>query len=446
MRLADLSMSEKFRALPLEYRKQQIAGMTDQQLAELRFVWANYWARPKQQPPPGDWATWVVRAGRSFGKTRCGSGWVHKRAMETTRWMAMVARTPADARDNMIESPGGILASTPPDERPNYEPSKRRITWSNGSWATIYSDEEPDQLRGFSGDTAWLDEFAKFQNPRETWDNLAFGMREISSDQPRRLITTTPRPLEILREIEKLPSTVVVIGSSFENVNNVHAKFYEDLKRYEGTRIGRQEINAEIVDDMPGALWTRALLEASRVTSHPEFKRVVVGVDPSGTAGSSGESSNKVGIVCVGLGINDLGYVLEDATCSLSPAGWGRRVFDLASMYKADRIVVERNFGGAMAEHVLRTIDLNASIKMVTASRGKVARAEPVAALYEKGRIKHVKPFPTLEDQLIQFLPEGYVGESSPDAADAAIWAITELMLPKRWMVDQTGAGLPITG
>jgi phage terminase large subunit-like protein len=346
----------------------------------------------------------------------------------------------------MIESPGGILASTPPDERPNSEPSKRRITWSNGSWATIYSDEEPDQLRGFSGDTAWLDEFAKFQNPRETWDNLAFGMREISSDQPRRLITTTPRPLEILREIEKLPSTVVVIGSSFENVNNVHAKFYEDLKRYEGTRIGRQEINAEIVDDMPGALWTRALLEASRVTSHPEFKRVVVGVDPSGTAGSSGESSNKVGIVCVGLGINDLGYVLEDATCSLSPAGWGRRVFDLASMYKADRIVVERNFGGAMAEHVLRTIDLNASIKMVTASRGKVARAEPVAALYEKGRIKHVKPFPTLEDQLIQFLPEGYVGESSPDAADAAIWAITELMLPKRWMVDQTGAGLPITG
>jgi phage terminase large subunit-like protein len=217
-------------------------------------------------PPDGDWATWVLRAGRGFGKTRTGSGWVHERAIEHPgRWIALVARTPADARDYMIEGPGGLLRNTHPRERPLYEPSKRRLTWPNRSWATIYSDEEPDQCRGFSGDTAWLDELAKFQNATETWHCLAFGMRETSSDRPRILVTTTPRPIPILAQIERLPSTVVVQGSSYENARNLDPRWFDDaLTRYEGTRLGRQEIDAEILDDTPGALWTREVLEKSR--------------------------------------------------------------------------------------------------------------------------------------------------------------------------------------
>jgi phage terminase large subunit-like protein len=196
---------------------------------------------------------------------------VHERALEhPRRWIALVARTPADARDYMIEGPGGILRNSPPQERPNYEPSKRRLTWPNGSWATIYSDEEPDQTRGFSGDTAWLDEFAKFVNPEDTWTNLSFGMRESSNDKPRRLITTTPRPLAILTQIKAMESTVVVTGSSYENADNLDPAWFSDvLAHYEGTRLGRQEINAEILEDVVGALWTRAMLDRARFNCGP---------------------------------------------------------------------------------------------------------------------------------------------------------------------------------
>jgi phage terminase large subunit-like protein len=334
----------------------------------------------------------------------------------------------------MIEGPGGLLRNAHPKVKPHYEPSKRRVTWPNGSWATIYSDEEPDQLRGFSGDTAWLDEFAKFSNPRDCWDNLEFGMREASTDQPRRLITTTPRPLQILTEIEKLKSTIVVVGSSYENRSNLDPKWFSDtLARYEGTRLGRQEIRAEILDDMPGALWTRDMLEKATIKDKPpEFRRVVVGVDPSGTAGGDEDGGNSIGIVAVGLGMDGLAYVLADNTCSLSPAGWGRRTIETATAYKADRIVAERNFGGAMVEHVIRTCDKNASLKLVTASRGKVARAEPIAALYEQGKVKHVGSFPEMEDQMCAFTAEGYAGEGSPDRADALVWALTELMITKK--------------
>jgi len=247
--------------------RNKLEAATDAQVLDAFFDWRGTWARAKQLPPEGDWTTWVVRAGRAFGKTVAGACWVHERAMEHPgRWIALVARTPADARDYMIEGPGGILKNTHPRERPLYEVSKRRVTWPNRSWATIYSDEEPDQLRGFSGDTAWLDELCKFQNVADTWNNLQFGMREKSNDRPRVLVTTTPRPNPILTQIEHLPSTVVITGSSYENRKNLDPRWFEDvLQRYDGTRIGRQEINAEILDDVQGALWTRELLDRCRL-------------------------------------------------------------------------------------------------------------------------------------------------------------------------------------
>lgn len=249
-----------------EERRKILSNLTDKDKTEFLFDWRR-WAREKQLAPPGDWAVWVLRAGRLFGKTRAGSAWVHQRALAWAgRWTAIVAKTPADARDYMIEGPSGILKTTHPDYRPLYEPSKRRLTWSNGSWATVYSGEEPDQLRGFSGDTAWIDEFAKFQNPQDVWDNLAFGMRELSNDRPRILITSTPRGIAILRAIEDLPTTVTVVGTSRENAENVDPRALQEiLDRYEGTRLGRQEIEAEILTDVPGALWTRAMLATAQL-------------------------------------------------------------------------------------------------------------------------------------------------------------------------------------
>ena len=254
---AEMSLAERLALLPVEERKDFWHDWQDEAVAALEFDW-QFWARPKQLPPPGDWLTWVVRAGRGWGKSRSGAGWVHQRAMDFAgRWCAMVGKTPADARDYMIEGPGGILKNCPPHERPEYEPSKRRLTWPNGSWATIYSSEEADQLRGFSGDTAWLDELAKYKNPREVWDNLQFGMREVSSDQPRVVITTTPRPLPLLEEIEAKPTTVTVIGSSYENRANLSPLWFsETLAAYEGTRLGRQEIHAEILDEVEGRVYS----------------------------------------------------------------------------------------------------------------------------------------------------------------------------------------------
>ena len=399
---------------------------------ELNWDWL-FWARPKQQAPPGDWATWIISAGRGFGKTRAGSGWVHGRAMAAPgRWIAMVARTPADARDYMVEGPGGLLRNTAPGERPLYESSKRRLTWPNGSWATIYSDEEPDQLRGFSGDTAWLDEFAKFKNAKDGWDNLQFGMREASADRPRRLITTTPRPIPILQKIIAMPTTVLVRGSSHENARNLDPTWFkETLASYEGTRVGRQEIYAEILNDVPGALWTRDNLDKALMTCQlPDMARVVVAVDPSGTRGES-DGGDMIGIIVAGKGVDGRGYVMADRSCKLSPAGWGARVVDAYHEFSADRIVAERNYGGAMVQHVIRTADPRAAYKEVTASRGKIVRAEPVAALYEQCRVGHVAKLSLLEDQMCQMGSDGFLGEGSPDRVDAMVWALTELMLER---------------
>ena len=253
----DRSLAESLALLPEPDRRAVINGLSAAELVALDQDW-TFWARAKQLPPAGDWLTWLLQTGRGFGKTFAGAGWVHARAMASPgRWCALVAKTPADARDVMIEGPAGLLKNTPPHERPVYESSKRRVTWPNGSWGTLYSSEEPDQLRGFSGDTAWLDEFGKYANPREVWDNLQFGMREVSADRPRVCITTTPRPLPILEEIEAKRTTVTVRGSSYENRANLAPQWFaETLAAYEGTRLGRQEIHGERLDDVEGRVYS----------------------------------------------------------------------------------------------------------------------------------------------------------------------------------------------
>src|SRR5438477_7571999 len=422
------------RAFSREQVESALAQLSDNEGALLLTYWP-FWARPEQLPPDGAWTTWLYMGGRGAGKTRAGAEWITARvANGLGRRIALVASTAADARDVMIEGESGLLAVSPAWHRPLYEPSKRRITWPNGAVATLFSAEKPDALRGPQHDTAWCDELAKWKYLEAAWDNLQLGLRLGSI--PRQVITTTPRALASLKAIIARSDTVVTRGTSYDNrINLAPAFFSEIIRRYEGTRFGRQEINAELLDDVSGALWTRAMLDAARLghgVSPPQMARVVVGVDPSGTRGDDDRAS--VGIVAAGKGIDGIGYVLADFTCALSPAGWGRRVAEAVSAHKADCVVAEANFGGAMVESVLAAANVGARVKMVTASRGKIVRAEPIAALYEQNRVRHAGACSALEDQLIAFTTEGYVGEGSPDRADAMIWALTELLLQQNVM------------
>lgn len=409
----------------------ELAKLSAQAKADLLWKWRGWWARPAQLAPPGDWHTWLVLAGRGFGKTRSGTEWLREKWQVGAGRIAIVAETAADARDVLVEGPSGILAISPRHERPVYEPSKRRLTWPNGAVGALYNGTEPDQLRGPEHDCALVDELAKYRHAQETWDNLQFGLRQ--GNWPQAMVTTTPRPIPIIRSLLAEAGVVVTRGSTFDNARNLPDSFLSKLKeRYVGTRIGRQELFAEILDDLPGALWSRDMLEAVRLKEAPPMRRIVVAVDPSGTRGSASGNEDKgddVGIIVAGLGMDGRGYVLADETCNLSPAGWGRRAVDAYREHKADRIIAERNFGGAMVEHVIRTVDNKVSYREVTASRGKFARAEPVAALYEQGRVSHVGGFPQLEDQMCMIAPDGYVGDGSPDRADALVWALTDLML-----------------
>ena len=411
-----------------------LKSLSSEELAALGYNWP-VWARAEQMPPEGHWTSWLYLGGRGAGKTRAGAEWIRARVAEGSgRRIALVASTAADARDVMIEGDSGLLAVSPDSERPEYQPSKRRLVWPNGAVATLFSAEKPDALRGPQHDTAWCDELAKWKYLEFAWNNLQLGLRLGAA--PQQVITTTPRALGALRSIMARDDTVVTRGTSYDNRANLAPTFFaEIIRRYEGTRFGRQEIDAELLEDVAGALWTRGMLEAARLprgTTCPELSRVVIGVDPSGTRG--GDERDSVGIVAAAKGIDGLGYVLADFTCSLSPAGWARRIAEAVSAYRADCIVAEANFGGAMVESVVTTANPGVRVKMVTASRGKVVRAEPIAALYEQKRVKHTGAFAALEDQLVAFTPDGYVGEGSPDRADAMIWALTELMLQENSM------------
>lgn len=411
-----------------------IASLTDAQAEEILWNW-DAWARPNQKEPPGDWSTWLILAGRGFGKTRAGAEWVRSQACGPSplaagkaRWIAIVAETAADARDVMVEGESGILSVHPRGFRPLYEPSKRRLTWPNGAQASLFNATEPSQLRGPQHDLAWSDELAKWRYADETWDMLQLGLR--LGDAPRQIITTTPRPIKIVREMLKDPSCVVTRGTTFENRSNLAPKFFAQIEqRYAGTRLGRQELNAEVLDDIPDALWTRANLDQHRrrLDEIPALRRIVVAVDPAAKSHEIKEDGAATGIVAAGEGEDGRGYVLDDATCRASPNGWARRAMALFDRLEADVMVAEVNNGGDMVGETIRAVRPSVPYREVTASRGKWTRAEPIAALYEQGRISHVGTFPELEDEMVLIGPNGLADGRSPDRADALVWALTEL-------------------
>ena len=390
-------------------------------LTKFPYDW-RVWQRPKQRTPKGDWSIWLILAGRGFGKTRTGAEWVREQvALGNARRIALVGPTAADVRDTMIEGESGLLSVFPPDERPRYEPSKRRVTFHNGAMATAYSADEPDRLRGPNHDLAWCDELAAWRYP-DAWDMLIFGLR--IGHHPQALVTTTPRPTRIIRTLVARTDVHVTRGSTYENRGNLAPSFFQEIvARYEGTRLGRQELHAEILDDVDGALWNRDLIEAARVTSLPDMVRIVVAIAP---AVSSKETSAETGIVACGVGEDGHGYVLEDRSTRGTPNEWASEAIASFHRLKADRIVAEANQGGDMIRHTLDTVERGVPIRLVHASRGKRVRAEPIAALYEQGRVHHVGMFADLEDQLCSWVPDR---SPSPDRLDALVWALTELVV-----------------
>lgn len=378
--------------------------------------------RPNQQAPEGAWRTWLLLAGRGFGKTRTGAEWVRSQIAAGRSRIALVAPTAADARDVVVEGESGLLAvCRRAGQEPLYEPSKRRITWPSGAMATTYSADEPDRLRGPQHDAAWCDELAAWRYP-EAWDMLRFGLR--LGDDPRTVVTTTPKPVAILRDLMAASDTIVTRGSTYDNAANLAPGFIQAIRqRYEGTRLGRQELNAELLDDVPGALWSRTMIEDALVRSTPPaMTRVVVAIDPAVT---SGEDSDETGIIVAGVTEDGMGYVLDDLSGKYTPDAWARRAVEAYRRHRADRIVAEANNGGDLVETVIRTLGQDVSYRSVRASRGKYTRAEPVAALYEQGRVRHAVGLDRLEDQMATWVP----GASSPDRLDALVWAITDLML-----------------
>lgn len=432
-----ISPAEYLARLPEPQRRAELATLSDGAKAALLHSW-KFWARPNQLAPAGDWLTWLILAGRGFGKTRTGAEWVRSMVTGDTPLargkhsrIALVAETAADARDVMVEGESGLLGVHPKSFRPMYEPSKRRVTWPNGAVATLYNATEPDQLRGPQHDLAWCDELAKWRYAQETWDMLQFGLR--LGDDPRQAITTTPRPIPLIKKLMADPRTVTTRGSTFDNIGNLASSFVTQIKsKYEGTRLGRQELEAEVLDDVPGALWTREMLDKTRRKRGdklPDMQRVVVAIDPAGKSQETAmsEGTAETGIIVAGLGVDGRGYVLDDLSCSLSPNGWARRAVSGYDMYRADRIVIETNQGGDMVRQTIESVRQGISIAEVHASRGKVTRAEPIGALYEQGRVSHVGAFAELEDQMVLFTPLGIMGETTGDRTDALVWAMTEL-------------------
>jgi len=403
--------------------KAVLTGLSEREAAHLLHDW-SLWARDKQLPPAGDWRVWLILAGRGFGKTRTGAEWVRGLAVSGRAGrLALVGETAADARDVMVEGESGLLACCPPWARPRYEPSRRRVTWPNGAVATCFSADDPDQLRGPQFDAAWADEIAKWRH-EAAWDNLMLGLR-LGAD-PRCVATTTPKPRRWLTRLMADPRTTVTRGATRENAANLAPAFLEQiLARYDGTRLGRQEIEGEYLTDTPGALWTRAMVEAVRVSAAavPELARIVVAVDPAVT---SGEASDETGIVVAGRDGAGGFWVLEDLSARVSPDLWARTAVAAFSRHRADAVVCEVNQGGDLVVATLRTVDPTLPVRAVRASRGKRLRAEPVAALYEQRRVRHAGAFAALEDQMTGYT--GAAGEPSPDRLDALVWALSDLM------------------
>lgn len=417
-------------SLSAEERAEWLKGLNPEELAALRWHWP-FWARPDQLPPADDdWVTWLILAGRGWGKTRTGAETIRAWVMSGKySRIALVGETTADVRGVMVDGESGLLNIGPKDQRPEYFPSLRQLKWPNGAIATTYNATEPDQLRGPQHDAAWCDEIAKWKYIQDTWDQLQFGLR--LGDQPRQILTTTPRPLPLLRKMLNDPYVRVTKGRTLDNTGNLAETFMHQIEeRFGGTRLGRQELEGEILDDIPGALWTHSNIDDNRVKEAPDLERIIVAVDP---AASSEEGSDENGIVVVGLGRDNdgyaRGYVLEDASLRGTPEEWSRKAVQMYRKYSADRIVAEKNQGGEMVLSVIRSADRAVPVSLVHASRGKYIRAEPISALYEQGRVHHVGRHDKLEDQMCFFSLDNVRNASngSPDRVDALVWGLSEL-------------------
>jgi phage terminase large subunit-like protein len=419
-----------------------LSALEPKKAEEIRYNW-RFWARPEQLAPQSTtdgkpWNNWLINAGRGFGKTRAGVEWCREQVMLGKRRIIAVAATNSDIERVMVKGESGFLAvcwsgdktaKGVPMGYPEWSPTKRTLTWANGAQVTFFSAEEPERLRGPQGDAAWCDELCAWNKDRGTWDMLQFCLR--LGKHPQTCITTTPKPTKLLREILKNPKTVVTTGGTYDNAANLASTYLEAVKaQYEGTRLGRQELFAEILDEATGALWNRELLSQCEfetddpVAFSERLARVIVSVDPAITANAE---SDLTGIIVAGVDINGICYVLEDATDRFTPEGWATKAYELYTKYSADRVVAERNQGGDMVRHTLHTVDPSLPVRLVHASRGKYARAEPVSALYERARVKHIRGLDELEDQMVQWEPLGSIG--SPDRLDALVWAITDLAL-----------------
>ncbi len=432
-------LADRLALLPEEERRAALEGLSEAELAAILFHWP-VWARADQIAPPpirdeflgttAAWRIWLLLAGRGAGKTRSAAEWV-RAAVEAgrRRSIGIIGPTADTLRRDVVEGESGLLRISPPWNRPAHEPSQRRIVWPNGATAYLLSSEEPDRVRGPNLDGFWGDELTSWAAPEACWDNLQFALRITGpkGDAPAGVISTTPKRHALLRSIIADPATVITRASTFDNRANLDAGALAALERkYGGTTIGRQELMGELLEDVEGALWVREHLDACRVQNLPEMKRIVVAIDP---AGGASRKSDETGIVAAGIGTDGRGYVLADASGRYTPDGWARAAVALYRSLKADRIVAEQNFGGAMVEATVRAVEPNAPIRMVVASRGKALRAEPVSALYEQRRISHVAELPGLEDQMCGWNPAQ--NGPSPDRVDALVWAITDLMVDR---------------
>ncbi len=408
-----------------------LANLSPRERDDLDSDWALF-AHGHQRPPPlarngAPWVTWLIVGGRGAGKTRAGAEWVRALARMPGQRIALIGESEHEVREVMIEGVSGILAVHAPDERPSWIPSRRRLEWRNGSVAEGFSADDPESLRGPQFHAAWCDELAKWRQADQAFDMLQFALR--LGERPRQVVTTTPRPMRLLKRLLADPSSAVTRAGTVANARNLSPLFLSSVvARYVGTRLGRQELDGELIDDRPDALWSRRMVEAARVPAAPPLKRIVVALDPPGSARPGADGC---GLVAAGRAADGSIYVLEDASVAgLSPTGWANKAVALYRRLQANALVAEVNLGGDMVRAVLREVDPTVPVKQVHATRGKYIRAEPVAALYEQGKVKHVRGFPALEDEMCDFGPEGLSSGRSPDRLDALVWAVTELTTP----------------
>jgi phage terminase large subunit-like protein len=422
---------------PQEVQQEFLDGLSENALCALPWLF-EFWALPHQLPPSGDWKTWVIMGGRGAGKTRAGSEWIRARVEGAkpgdpglSRRIALVGETVEQVREVMIFGDSGLLACSPPDRKPEWQASRKRLLWPNGAVAQVFSAHEPESLRGPQFDCAWVDELAKWKKADEAWSMLQFGLR--LGDNPRQCVTTTPRDVPLLKDLLKQTSTVVTSAPTEANRANLAESFLAEVRtRYAGTRLGRQELDGVLVEDTEGALWSTVALENGRVDEVPDLDRIVVAIDPpvTGHKGSDECGIVVVGAVTKGPPQNWEAFVLEDATISAaSPLAWAEAAIAARDRHGADRLVAEVNQGGDLVQTVLNQIDPMLPYRAVRAQRGKASRAEPVAALYEQGRVHHLRGLGKLEDQMCRMTTRGFEGRGSPDRLDALVWAVTELLI-----------------